>query len=312
MAVAIDLRARLISRPVQAALVGAFCIAFSGILFDLANVSASTGAFFRCLWALPFLLPLAFIEDRRFGSRPLRGRLLAGIAGLFFAADLILWHRAIHEVGAGLSTVLGNLQVVFVGPLAWVLLAERLRRRSIAAIPIALGGVVLISGVLEQHAFGRRPGVGVAFGLGSALGYTGFLLCLRQSGADVRRLAGPLSDSTLVCAVACAVAGAAIGDLDLAPPLHAQLWLVLLGVTSQVIGWLFIALSLPRLPAALTSVLLTLQPLLSILFAAMILSERPSPLQLAGASGVLAALLLATATPGATRRPADMPVGPAT
>jgi drug/metabolite transporter (DMT)-like permease len=301
MAAALDLRARLIARPVQAALVGAFCIAFSGILFDLANVSASTGAFFRCLWALPILLPLAFLEDRRFGPRPRRGRLIAGVAGIFFAADLILWHRAIHEVGAGLSTVLGNLQVVFVGPLAWVILGERLRRRSIAAIPIALGGVVLISGILEAHAFGRRPGLGVAYGVTTALAYTGFLLCLRQSGADVRRLAGPLSDATVVCAACCVVAGLALGDLDLVPSLPATLWLVALGVSSQAIGWLFIALSLPRLPAALTSVLLTLQPLLSIMFAALILSERPSLLQLLGAMGVLAALLLATATPGATR-----------
>ena len=35
---------------------------------------------------------------------------------------------------------------------------------------------------------------------------------------------------------------------------------MLLALTSQVVGWLLIALSLPRVPAALTSVVLLLQP----------------------------------------------------
>ena len=38
-----------------------------------------------------------------------------------FAADLTFWHHSIDAVGAGLATVLGNIQVVFVGLLAWAL-----------------------------------------------------------------------------------------------------------------------------------------------------------------------------------------------
>ena len=49
-------------------------------------------------------------------------RRLALIAGLFFAADLIFWHQAIADVGAGLATVLGNLQVVIVPFAAWAVL----------------------------------------------------------------------------------------------------------------------------------------------------------------------------------------------
>src|SRR5438132_11640860 len=109
---------RLGDAPVLTALVGAFCIAFSSILFELSHVSPSTGAFFRCLWAVPPLLLLAYLEDRRYGPRPRNGRIFAAAAGVFLALDLIVWHRAIHEVGAGLSTVLANLQIVTVAPLA--------------------------------------------------------------------------------------------------------------------------------------------------------------------------------------------------
>ena len=61
-----------------------------------------------------------------------------------------------------------------------------------------------------------------------------------------------------------------------------------------MLGWLLISVSLPRLPAALTSVLLLVQPIGAVLLAFVILGERPSGLQLAGVAVVLAGVLLAT------------------
>src|SRR5881394_649450 len=105
----------LARRPALTVLVGAVAIAFSGILFRLSHVSPSTGAFYRCVWALPPLWIVSRLEQRRWGRRPLRLRGYAWVAGAFFAADLVLWHNSIEKVGAGLSTVLGNTQVVLVG-----------------------------------------------------------------------------------------------------------------------------------------------------------------------------------------------------
>ena len=152
-------------RPVLAVLVGAVAIAFSGILFRLSHVSASTGAFYRCVFALPPLWLLARLETRRYG-RAARGRVaLAWLAGAFFAADLVLWHNGIEQVGAGLATVLGNTQVVLVGLLAWAILGERPQRSSLAAIPIVAVGVLLISGRARGGAYGSNPGLGVLYGV---------------------------------------------------------------------------------------------------------------------------------------------------
>ncbi len=284
----------LAHKPALTVLVGAVAIAFSGILFRLSHVSPSTGAFFRCLWALPALWPIARWERRRWGRRPLRSRAFAWLAGFFFTADLILWHNAIDQVGAGLATVLGNTQVVLVGLLAWLLLHERPHRASLVAIPIVLVGVVLISGALEQGAYGSNPALGATFGVLTGLAYTGFLLVLRYGQRGVVGPAGPLFDATLSCTVGCVLAGWAIGDLDLTPSWAAQGWLVLLALSSQVLGWLLIAISLPRLPAVVTSVSLTLQPVGSVIFAALILSEAPSALQLLGAAGILSGLLISS------------------
>jgi len=286
---------RLHDRPVLAALAGAVAISFSGILYRVAHVSPTTGAVFRCLYAVLPLWLLARWEDRRYGPRPLRQRALAWGAGLFFAVDLVAWHQGIEEVGAGLATVLGNLQVVLVGLLAWMIMRERPSNRALAAIPIALVGVILISGAFERGAYGRNPGLGVAFGILTALSYSGFLLVLRAGNKDVRRPAGPLFDATLVSGLACIPIGLVWGNLDWAPDWKAQGYLLLLALSSQALGWLLISITLPRLPAALTSVLLTFQPVLSVLFAWAILSESPSGLQLGGVACVLAGLLIVSA-----------------
>jgi drug/metabolite transporter (DMT)-like permease len=287
------MRRTLAQRPALGVLIGAFAICFSGILYRLAEVSPSTGAFFRCLWALPPLWALTVWEERRLGPRPRSLRRAAWLAGAFFAADLLLWHYAIEEVGAGLATVLGNTQVLIVGVLAWALFRERLDRNSLVAIPVAMLGIVLISGALEDGAYGDNPALGALFGILTGIAYSGFLLALRRSG-DPRRVAGPLFEATLATTVFLVPAGLVLGDLDFAPSLAATGWLILLALSSQVVGWLLISISLARLPTALTSVLLTLQPLLSVLFAAWIVDERPSPLQLLGAAGILAGLLIAS------------------
>lgn len=290
-------------RPIPIVLAGALAISFSAILYRYADVSPSTGAFFRCLWALPPLWLLGRLEDRRYGLRPVRARLPAWGAGAFFAADLILWHNSIEQVGAGLATVLGNTQVVLVAVLAWALLGERPPPTALAAIPVVGVGVVLISGVLEADAYGANPPLGALFGVLTGLAYSGFLLTLREGNRDQRRPAGPLYDATLAAAAGGAAYGALAGELDLTPSPGATGWLILLALSSQVFGWLLISVSLARLPAALTSVMLTFQPLCSVIFAALLLDESPSPTQLAGAACILAGLVIASIA----RRQAPVP-----
>lgn len=284
----------LISRPRAMAVGGALVIAFSAILVRLAEQPPSTAAFFRCAYAVPLLALLARREDRRLGARPARGRRFAALAGVLFAADLIFWHHAIADVGAGLATVLGNLQVALVPFLAWAVLREHPGRRVLATLPVVVVGIVLISGALEHGAYGASPSRGAVFGVLTGLSYAGFILLLRESGADLRRPAGPLFDATAVAAVVSLAAGAVLGEDRLVPSWPAHGWLLLLALSSQVLGWMLITSSLPRLPAALTSVLLTIQPVGSVLLGIAIFGEAPSALQVLGVAAILSGLVLAT------------------
>jgi len=162
-----------------------------------------------------------------------------------------------------------------------------------------------VAAVAFAQAYGRNPTRGTVFGLGAGVAYVGFLLLLRRGGADLRRPAGPLFDATATATVLCVVAGVVIGDAKLVPSWPSAGWLITLALTSQVLGWLLITSSLPRLPAALTSVLLTVQPVGSVALGALIFGESPSGLQLIGVAVVLTALLRATRPRGSADTTTD-------
>jgi drug/metabolite transporter (DMT)-like permease len=279
--------------PRLAALLGASCLSFSGIFFRLSATSPSTATVFRCLYAVPFLIPLTRSEDRRIGPRSRQERLLAMGAGVFFAVDLVLWQHSVQQVGAGLATVLANMQVVVVALVGWALLGERPPGRTFMGLPLVIGGAVLISGVFDRQAYGEDPQLGVVFGLGAAISYAGYLLVIRRANRDGRRTFGSLRDASAAAGIAALIVGLFLGDLDLVPSWPGHLWLLAAAVSSQVVGYGLINLSLPRLPAALTSVLLMVQPVMTVGVAGVLLGEAPSPIQLLGVAAILGGVILA-------------------
>ena len=108
---------------------------------------------------------------------------------------------------------------------------------------------------------------------------------------DLRRPGGALFDMSLVAAIVSLACGLIIGVEDMAPTWPSAGWLITLALTSQVLGWMLITVSLPRLPAALTSVILTIQPIGSVLLGAILLGQEPSVLQLCGVLLILAGVM---------------------
>lgn len=290
--------ALLAARPRLAALLGAGCIAFSGIFYRFAAVSPETGAVFRAVYGLPLLGLVAWAEARRFGPLPPRALGAAVVAGAFFAADLALWHHAIEAVGVGLATVLANLQVVVVGAVAWRLEGERPNPAVLVSLPIVLVGVLAISGVLETGAYGRDPIGGAILGLGAATAYAAYLLVIRRVAGLAGGPALPVFASTTSTALVALAVGLAVGRFDPLPSWPAHGWLVLLGVTGQALGYLAIATSLPRLPAVVASIILLAQPVGSVALGVVLLGETPSLLQLAGVGLVLGGIAVASGAVG--------------
>jgi hypothetical protein len=186
--------------------------------------------------------------------RSRRERLGTLLAGGLMGVAFTLWNYSIGYVGAGLATVLGNTQVVFVGLFAWWVFRERPPRATVLAVPLVLGGVVLATGVGRPDAYGSDPVLGVLFGVFNALSYAAFLLIFRRTARGATRPGGPCSTPPLGAAVVTLVLGLLTDPaFDLRPVWPAHGWLLALAIGSQTIAWGAILVVLPRLPALDTS-----------------------------------------------------------
>jgi drug/metabolite transporter (DMT)-like permease len=268
------------------ALLGVVSISFSPILVRLASVSPVTATFFRAAYAVPVLF-LVWLFQRGGDNRTARERVIAFASGLILAIDLALWHESIALVGAGLGTVIANVQVVFVAAAAWALYGERPSRGTIAVIATVLAGVAMTTGLSRSDAYGANPPLGAVLGLLSGVAYAAFLLVFRAATRSLAPTSGPLLDSTVGTVVGALACAAFDTGFSLAPVWPAHGWLVLLALVSQVVGWLLIATALPRLPAVETSVMLLGQPILAVMWGLLWFAERLSPLQWAGSVLVL-------------------------
>lgn len=286
-----------------AALAGTFVISFSAIFAYASGASPDAISLWRAAYALPVLGAMWLWTNKR-DHRGGTARLAAIAGGVFLAIDLALWHRSFHYIGTGLSTILANLQVLLVAVLAWFLHRERPTRAGLVALPLSLVGVALATGLGRTDAFGADPVWGATLAVGSAVAYTGFLLLLRYGAKGRGPPAGPLLDATLGTAIGALVIGALLDPgttQNPTWPMHG--WLLALAVGPHVIGWWLLTHALPRLPALATSILLLLQPVLTVIWGVILFTERPSAVQWLGVLLVLAALALVHARPAAHAQP---------
>jgi drug/metabolite transporter (DMT)-like permease len=268
------------------ALAGVVGISFSAIFVRLAAVSPVTAAFYRAAYAVPVLAVIVAVTHRQ-DRRSRRARLLAFASGLLLAADLALWHVSIAMIGAGLATVIANVQVVFVALVAWALYAERPSPRTLLVVAIVLGGLMLTSGLARPDAYGASPVLGVVFGALAGACYAGFLLTFRAANRSLAPTAGPLLESTLGTVAGALLVAPFDAGFAFAPHVPAHLWLLALAIVSQVIGWLLIATALPRLRAVETSILLMAQPVITLVWGVLLFRERLSALQWIGTALVV-------------------------
>jgi drug/metabolite transporter (DMT)-like permease len=71
-------------------------------------------------------------------------------------------------------------------------------------LPIVMGGVVLVCGLVGTATSGIDPLAGIGYGVGTSLAYAGFLLIMRRSSARTPHVAGPLTEATASAAMVLA------------------------------------------------------------------------------------------------------------
>ncbi len=241
-------------------------------------------AFYRLLLAALILCPYVAVTHRhlRFSRRSLW---LAGVGGVFFAADLSLYSSAVLQSSAANATVLGNNTPIAVGFLAWMLTGKRPVAAFWIGLGIALSGSVLIVGqdLLHHATFGFAD----LFALAASGCFAVYLYVterMREEFDTVTLLALSLAAST----AALALFNWGMGISLRVPGPRAWLALAGLALVCQLLGYFALTYALGHLSAGITSVTLLVQAPLTALLAFLLLGEPVNGPQLAGGALVLA------------------------
>ena len=227
------------------------------------------------LLVLARLLGQPLPRDRRLGALVLLG-------GVGYVGQALCYFFALERISAGLTSLLLYVFPALVVVLSAVLLRERPRRVQATCVAVALAGTALTIGPVQGG-----QGSGVALGLGAALVYAVYVLASsRVTGVGAFAMAAVvLSAAALTTGVFAAVVRPAL-------PSSATAWLAVVGVallgTVVAVTAFFGALAL--LGPSDAAVLSTVEPVVSVAVAGLVLGERLASTQVVGGAVVLLAV----------------------
>lgn len=263
---------RSILKPYLALFGGLVFIGFAAIIVKRSDAPGIVTAFYRMAIASiilfwPFLYWL-FIKRNRLRTK---GVVYAFLAGICFGLDLSSWSTGVVMSNATIPTLMANLAPIWVGFGSMILFKENHKRKFWIGLLIAIAGVIV---VLNRDIYVSGSQLyGSLLGILAGFFYGGFYI-LSQKGRKVLNTLSYLFISTL---------GSALILFFFAMFFHYNLtgynritWLLFLsiGIGVQVFGWMMVNYSQGYLSASIVSATLLGQPVLTALFATVLLDEK--------------------------------------
>lgn len=304
-------------------LIGVVALAFSAIAVKEANFEPATSAFLRCAIAFVTLIPFAINEMKKKGRLSRLGLGLSILAGIFLGTDMTAWNYAIFYVGAGISSVLLNIQIVILPGLA--MLFDKYKPKKIFWIlaPILLLGAVMTGGVFDgapQEGPAKIYGIptnilGTLLGSLSGLCYGIYLYTSRKAGTvNPGRYVQPLMWVFLAQLIPQTIAMFTVSDrgfdvtdgvlVNNVLPMNPEtvtgdpitmtnwLWIIGLGIVGHALAWVFIQIGSVNMSPTTAAALLLLSPVTTVIVARWTHNEIPSTLQYLGIVIVLVAVAI--------------------
>lgn len=254
----------------------------------LADVGPVAAGFWRLALAVPLLGLLAWWQRGPAGtarpSWPLVGTIALG--GLFFAADIAVWHIGILQTKLANATLFGNFASFIFAIYGFVLLRRFPGRAQTIALLLALLGTFLLLG--RSYELSHANLVGDLFCLLAAPFYALYLVAVDRA----RRTVAPFP--TLFIATAAGALPLLIAALALGEQVLPRDWtpVLLLSLSSQVIGQGLLVFAMGHLSPLVVGLGLLTQPIASAAIGWVVYGETLGTLDVSGAVLICIGLVL--------------------
>lgn len=188
--------------PLLALVVAVVGVAWSAILIRWSDAPSDVIAFYRVLFTLLAVAPIALIRHPdSFDRIARRDLVVATVAGVALAVHFLAWIESLSWTSVAVSVTLVQTQPVFVALGAVIALDERVDRRTIVGIGIALGGATAMTLVQSDASLptGGSALVGSTLAVLGAVAAAGYVL----AGRSLRQRIPILPYVTVVYAACC-------------------------------------------------------------------------------------------------------------
>jgi drug/metabolite transporter (DMT)-like permease len=280
--------------PLVGLAIGICATATASTFIRLAQTSVSSLALaaWRLTLASAILAPLALIRCRDEWRKLTRTSWCLLIAsGAALAIHFYAWIQSLAMTSVAASMVLVSTSPFFVALISRLLLRDRLRRRTVVGMVIAvLGSAVIGMGDWDQSVH-RLSGDGLAL-VGAAA--VAIYLIIGQRLRERVSLLGYVVPVYGTAAIVLMGTALLVGVPMAGYPAQAWLWLALIALIPQIIGHSSYNWALGHLPATFVSLAALTEPIGATILAWIVLQEPPKVVTLAGGILILIGLGLAT------------------
>lgn len=282
-----------ISPPVALAF-SILALSTSAILVRWSSAPSVVVAFYRVLFTLLLLAPLALVRHRAdFRSLSVRDGAVAAVTGVALAIHFAAWFESLNWTSVAASVTLVQTQPVFVAVGAYLLLDERVTVRTVGGIVLAMVGaaVMSVSDLLAGTAF-----AGTAL-YGNALALLGGVMsaCYVLAGRSLRQRVALLPYVSVVYgACTCTLLLVTLASGDALTGYPAREWVLFLGMAigPGVFGHTVVNWALAHVDSSVVSVSLLGEPVGATLLALLLLAEVPGGATVFGGAVVLAGIVV--------------------
>ncbi|GAA5223797.1 DMT family transporter [Membranihabitans marinus] len=271
-------------------LLGSLAMASSAALISFIDAEPMSTAAWRCLLAVPMLAPFMLWELRRVDraqALPARTLLGAAVGGIAIGIDYSFYNTSILLIGAGIATVLINIQIIVLPLFSWVFEGVRPPARLAVIVPLMMLGVALTAGAFGEAVLSWA---GVLAGLAAGACYAIYLAIIRRTAPPTLRPA-PFTVLSIVCLCAglTTLTGAtATGRLEVPETVISWGWFLALAFIGQVVVYLCFNIAMTALPETVASALMLTGPIFAVGLGVLLFSEIPSLWQLLGCALIIA------------------------
>jgi drug/metabolite transporter (DMT)-like permease len=269
-----------------ALLLGAAALALGGVFLRHSEFPPTASAVYRVALAIPIFFLLDMLAARAepvSTSGPTSEKtplipIKLILVGFIFSGNLALYHWSMTLTTLANSNLLANLAPIFVVLGSNIFLGKKFNSGFMFGMLFALAGAFILIG--HRLDFGSNYMTGNLLGLLTAVFYGSYLLAVMAWS----------SVGTLIVLLPITLLR---GESLVPHTVHGMLMLLALAVVSHVGGQGLIAYALAKLPAALSSITLLVQPVIATVLGAYLFQEYLSITEFVGGAIILVGIVTA-------------------